>query len=244
VIQPGADTGVPVAPVLVLWDVDHTLIENGGVSKATYRRAFELLTGIVPMHPVQTDGRTDVLIMRNLLDRHGIEPTDDLLKEAAELLPAALSSMTDRLRDVGYALPGASAALFALANEPGVVQTALTGNVKANAYTKLATFGLHEHLDLDVGGYGSDAEVRSQLVNIARGRATSKYGVSFSAAMTVLIGDTPRDVRAGHDGGAYVIGVASGESTTDELLAEGADAVLADLGDTGLVIRTVLAVRR
>ena len=32
-------------PLLVLWDVDGTLINNGGVSKMAYARGFELLTG-------------------------------------------------------------------------------------------------------------------------------------------------------------------------------------------------------
>jgi hypothetical protein len=48
----------------VLWDVDHTLIENGGVSKETYALAFELLTGCVPSVRPATDGRTDFQIMR------------------------------------------------------------------------------------------------------------------------------------------------------------------------------------
>ncbi len=32
-------------PRLVLWDVDHTLIENAGVSKEIYSAAFAILTG-------------------------------------------------------------------------------------------------------------------------------------------------------------------------------------------------------
>jgi hypothetical protein len=32
-------------PRLVLWDVDHTLIENAGVSKEIYATAFHALTG-------------------------------------------------------------------------------------------------------------------------------------------------------------------------------------------------------
>ena len=31
--------------LLVLWDIDHTLIENHGVNKEIYALAFELLTG-------------------------------------------------------------------------------------------------------------------------------------------------------------------------------------------------------
>ena len=34
-----------VSPILVLWDIDHTLIENHGVNKETYALAFTLLTG-------------------------------------------------------------------------------------------------------------------------------------------------------------------------------------------------------
>jgi hypothetical protein len=36
------------AKTLVLWDVDHTLIENSGVSKENYALAFEFLTGRAP----------------------------------------------------------------------------------------------------------------------------------------------------------------------------------------------------
>jgi hypothetical protein len=62
------DQKVPAAPpeLLVLWDVDHTLIENGGMSRATYILAYELLTGQRPTSPPVTDGRTDVAIMVSL----------------------------------------------------------------------------------------------------------------------------------------------------------------------------------
>jgi hypothetical protein len=44
----------PAARVLVLWDIDHTLIENDGVSKATYALAAELLTGHLTTTPPVT----------------------------------------------------------------------------------------------------------------------------------------------------------------------------------------------
>ena len=58
---------------LVLWDVDHTLIENGGVSKATYTLAFELLTGHAPSVRPTTDGRTDFQIMHELLSANSVD---------------------------------------------------------------------------------------------------------------------------------------------------------------------------
>jgi len=51
-----------------------------------------------------------------------------------------------------------------------------------------------------------------------------------------LIGDTERDVAAGRDGGAKVVGVATGVTSEDELRAAGADAVLADLADVNALV--------
>lgn len=61
--------------VLLLWDVDHTLIENSGVSKATYALAFEKLTGADPAVEPGTDGRTDLEIMRNLFTANDVDLT-------------------------------------------------------------------------------------------------------------------------------------------------------------------------
>jgi Predicted phosphatases len=231
------------SPLLVLWDVDGTLINNGGVSKEAYAGGFTALTGRVLEHPVITDGQTDPAIMRSLLVRHGIEPTPELLAQVDDVMPAALEALVPRLRERGHAQPGAREAIAALARQAGVVQSVLTGNIAPNGYTKLAAFGLHASLDFEVGGYGSDSEVRADLVNAARRKATSKYGVPFDPVSTVLIGDTPRDVEAGRVGGAYVIAVATGEYDAEQLLAEGADIALSDLRDTDLVVRTVLAAR-
>jgi hypothetical protein len=57
--------------VLLLWDVDHTLIENSGVSKAVYARAFQMMTRCAPEVQPDTDGRTDYKIVRNLFTAKG-----------------------------------------------------------------------------------------------------------------------------------------------------------------------------
>ncbi len=230
---------VPARWLLVLWDVDHTLIENNGVNKETYAKAFELLTGRQAEHRAETDGRTEPEIMRNMLTAHGIEPTDDYLGRVVEVLEAATAANASRLRDRGHELPGARVALAALQGMPGIVQSVLSGNTRPNAYTKLSAFGLHEYLDLEVGGYGSDDDVRANLVGVAQERASAKYGVSFGPATTVLVGDTPRDVRAGLDGGAHVVAVASGSDDMESLRKAGADVVLPDLRDTQAVVRAV-----
>jgi phosphoglycolate phosphatase-like HAD superfamily hydrolase len=219
--------------------MDHTLIENNGVNKETYAEAFELLTGRQAEHRAETDGRTEPEIMRNMLVAHGIEPAGDYLARVVEVLETATANNASRLRDRGHELPGARDALAALQGMAGCVQSVLSGNTRPNAYTKLSAFGLHEYLDFEVGGYGSDSEVRADLVRVAQERASAKYGVSFGPATTVLVGDTPRDVRAGLDGGAHVVAVASGSDDVAILRKEGADVVLPDLRDTRAVVRAV-----
>jgi phosphoglycolate phosphatase-like HAD superfamily hydrolase len=62
-------------------------------------------------------------------------------------------------------------------------------------------------------------------------RAEAKYGVAFTPSRVVVVGDTPHDVQGAHDAGVRAVGVATGASSTDDLLSAGADAVLPDLTD-------------
>jgi phosphoglycolate phosphatase-like HAD superfamily hydrolase len=195
--------------LLVLWDVDHTLIENGGVSKETHLAAFEVLTGRPAEHQPDTEGRTDPEIMRNMLADHEMPVAEEYEARLFDALKQALTSKKPRLQRLGHALAGASDAILALRDVPGVVQSVLTGNIQPNAFTKVSAFGLHEHLDFEVGRYGSDDVIRANLVAVAQKRAGLKYGAVFDRSNTVLIGDTPRDVEAGKRGGACVVAVAS-----------------------------------
>jgi phosphoglycolate phosphatase-like HAD superfamily hydrolase len=238
-----ADLTACQVPLLVLWDVDGTLIHNGGVSKEAYAAGFRQLTGQDTAVAVITDGQTDPAIIRSLLTRNGIEPTDELLARVPEVMPQPLAALAPRLRERGHAKPGAREAIAALSEQPAVVQSVLTGNIQPNAFIKTSAFGLHAGLDFEVGGYGSDSEVRAQLVDAARAKAAAKYGHTWCPDTTVLIGDTPRDVEAGLLGGAHVIAVATGEYDAEQLAAAGAGVVLADLRDTDAVVRAVLALR-
>jgi phosphoglycolate phosphatase-like HAD superfamily hydrolase len=228
--------------LLLLWDIDGTLIDDGGASGAIYPAAFERLTGRPAQHLVAHAGRTELDIMDELFAQHGVGRLAPQLVTAE--LVAQLHRREGALRAAGRVLPGAVAALRAMGERPGVVQSVLTGNLRANALLKLEAFGLAEFMDLEVGAYGSDARERAALVPVARRRAAAAYGHSFDADGTVLIGDTPRDVLAARLGGARVIAVASGASSGAVLRAAGADVVLADLRDTAALLGAVQALRR
>ncbi|HEX5405069.1 MAG TPA: HAD hydrolase-like protein [Pseudonocardiaceae bacterium] len=229
---------------LVLWDVDHTLIENGGVSKATYARAFELLTGHAPDVRPMTDGRTDFQIMRELLAANSVDA--DQYTEGSQLQDVLLAAMDEKapeLPERGHVLPGVVEALTALSTVPTAVQSVLTGNISPNAFAKLHAFDLDKWVDLDVGGFGSDDIVRSKLVDSARRKVEAKYGLAFDRSSTVLVGDTLLDIKAAHDGDAKVIAVATGVYSVEQLTDAGADHVLESLADFGQFADALLAVR-
>src|SRR5262249_41981023 len=78
----------------------------------------------------------------------------------------------------------------------------------------LAAAGLTRHLDLEVGSYGDQHEIRAELVAPARAAAAAAYGQDFGGTATVLVGDTPLDVAAALATGARAVGVATGHFST------------------------------
>ena len=78
------------------------------------------------------------------------------------------------------------------------------------------------------GGYGSDSENRTQLVCRAAERGSEFHGGSISPDNVYVIGDTPRDIDAGREGGFQTVGVATGKYSREELKAAGATLAISD----------------
>jgi phosphoglycolate phosphatase len=224
---------------LVLWDIDHTLIETRGVGSLVYAEAFAKVTG----HPLEKmpelAGRTEPVIFREALKANGIEPDEDLYEQFAAEQARGYAVHVDELRTRGRALPGAAEALHALSKRNDVLQSVLTGNTRPSAEIKLRAFDLDRYLDFDIGAYGTDDDVRAHLVDIARRRAEKTHGVDFAADATILIGDTPNDVAAAQASRARIIAVATGRDTAADLAKAGAPTVLTDLTDTPAVLAAI-----
>ncbi|GAA2370025.1 HAD family hydrolase [Dactylosporangium salmoneum] len=226
--------------VLVLWDVDHTLVDVDGLGREAYDLAFLRRFGRPVEHQPPMAGRTDRAIAADMLRRNGVAVTEGHLEDLREGAEAALDELAHLLPTRGRALPGAAEALSALAGRAG--QTLLTGNVRRIAEVKLGPFGLTAHLDLDAGAYGWSHEVRAELVAIARANARARFDRHF--AKVVLIGDTPEDVGAALHGEAGVVAVATGRYGADELDRAGAHVTLADLADTQRVLEAIRTAAR
>jgi phosphoglycolate phosphatase len=224
---------------LVLWDIDHTLIETRGVGSQVYAEAFAKVTGRPLKKMPELAGRTEPVIFREALKINGIEPSEELYDEFAAEQAHGYAARLDELRARGRALPGAAEALRELSMRDDVIQSVLTGNTRPSAEIKLRAFDLDRYLDLDIGAYGTDDDTRANLVAIARRRAEKSHGHTFDDGATVLIGDTPNDVAAARASGARITAVATGKDAAAGLAAAGADTVLPDLTDRSAVIASI-----
>ena len=225
---------------LVLWDVDLTLVDARGLGSGWYRTALEAAIGLELRQLPTFAGRTERAITMEVLTAHDIEPTEELIARLHVELVGAAGREHSLLAELGHALPGSAEALAALADQPDVVQSLVTGNLVEIARYKLEAFGLDRHVDFEIGGYGTVSEHRPVLVTEAMRLATAKHGTDFPPEAVVVIGDTPHDVDAALHHGAIAIGVATGRSTEADLRDAGAHTVLADLRDTDAVLAAVL----
>jgi phosphoglycolate phosphatase len=225
-----------VAELLVLWDVDYTLVSADGLGTRLYEVVFREMFGRELTVVAPKAGRTDRAIIGDTLALAGVPPS------AAGPFLAALERVAEADGVPGPVRPlaGAAAAIAALA-AAGIRQSVLTGNVRPMAALKLRRAGLRDHLDLAAGAYGDVHEIRAELVTAARATAARVYGMSFDGPATVLIGDTPLDVEAALATGARVVAVATGSYGAAELAAAGAHVVLPDLIDADQVVAAVTA---
>ncbi len=218
------------APVL-LFDIDGTLIVSGGAGSRALEQAFVELTGIErALNGVRLDGATDLAIVREALEHGGQKVTPELMEQLVSRYTALLPG--ELARADGYRLlEGVEALLEKLAAELRVFGLC-TGNVREGARAKLAHGGVWEHFTRTFeGGFGSDGEIRSDIVRAALRRAEAHRGRALKPMEALVIGDTPRDVTAAHEVGVPVLAVATGRYTAAQLREAGADMVVDSLAE-------------
>ena len=214
-----------VAIRAVLFDIDGTLLVTGGAGAVAWQRAYRELYDVdanIEEHTQagMTDPEIAAIVFREVLGRAGSE------SERATAINAYLSHLADAVAEsTGYrVMPGIEQLLPRLAEE-GVLLGIVTGNIESAAHLKLARGNLDRFFSF--GGYGSDSRDRTELTKRAIERGGVVAGSPLDRAATVAVGDTPRDVIAGHGAGIRVIGVATGNYTVEQLTEADADWALA-----------------
>ena len=211
----------------ILFDIDGTLLVTGGAGAVAWQRAFREMHGIeanIDEHTRagMTDPEIAAIVFREVIGREGTAT------ERAEAISGYLSHLQAAVDESdGYrVMPGIEELLPRLA-EGGVLLGIVTGNIEAAAHVKLARGDLNRYFTF--GGYGSDSSDRTELTRKAIERGGEVRGEPLDPAATISVGDTPRDVAAGHGAGIKVVGVATGNFTVAELEAAEADWAIADV---------------
>jgi phosphoglycolate phosphatase-like HAD superfamily hydrolase len=215
-------TAVPgPRPDAVLFDIDGTLLVTGGAGAAAWRLAFRELHDVdVDIDDHTTAGMTDpeiaAIIFREVLGREGsTEERSRAIGRYLKHLPETVAASE------GYTvMPGIEALLPDLI-ERGLLLGLVTGNIETAAHIKLARADLNRFFSF--GGYGSDSADRVEVTEAALRRGLMVSGGELSDGGCIAVGDTPRDVRAGHGAGIGVVGVATGRYSVGELREAGAD---------------------
>jgi phosphoglycolate phosphatase len=205
----------------VLFDIDSTLIVTGGAGGRAWQRAFDELYGVEANVAEHTDaGMTDPeiasIVFREVLGRKGnAEERSKAIGRYLKHLPETVAESD------GYrAMPGIAELLDELIDK-GLLLGLVTGNIEAAAHIKLSRAGFNRFFSF--GGYGSDSADRTEVTKAALGRAELVSGGTLSRAACIAVGDTPRDIRAGHGAGLEVVGVATGRYSVEDLREAGAD---------------------
>ncbi|CAM5409951.1 haloacid dehalogenase-like hydrolase [Streptomyces violaceorubidus] len=169
--------------VLVLWDIDRTLLYTGDIDRRVYKETFTSVVGRSPTAlPARGTGVTMPLAVRELLRVNQV-PEQDVETFAARIvdeLPKRLAGHRELLVNDGVIMPGAVDVLAAVQQAEHLIPTVVTGNLRGSAETKLSELGLIGYLDTTIGGYASDDPHRPALVRIAQDRAAAKHGGPFN----------------------------------------------------------------
>jgi phosphoglycolate phosphatase len=213
----------------VLFDIDGTLLVTGGAGGVAWQRGFEQLYGVEANVAEHTDaGMTDpeiaAIVFREVIGREGSA------EERAKAIGCYLKHLPDAVAESdGYrVMPGVEGLLDRLI-DAGVLLGLVTGNIEAAAHIKLARGRLNRFFSF--GGYGSDSPDRTEVTKAALSRGELVSGGSLQNSSCISVGDTPRDVTAGHGAGIKVVGVATGSYSVEELEQAGADWAISQVAD-------------
>ncbi len=205
--------------ILVLWDIDGTLIEIGQGREDKHRRAVETVAACKVPEQERQGGKTDLQIISEIVSDNNLR---------SEVVPTALT-MLDLLTAEELQLQplpateNAKQTLCEVANR-GWENGLLTGNTHVRAKLKLQSAGLLEKISSRFFFDGQAAQDRFQL-----GRDVAETLAQSGVNSVVVVGDTPLDIQASRFAGFSCVAVATGSFSSDELSFFEPDLLIQDL---------------
>ncbi len=131
-------------------------------------------------------------------------------------------------------LPGIASLIDRLDKNPEVTLGLLTGNYPETGRLKITAAGINPQVFV-LGAFGDDVPDslnRDDLPPVA----ISRYkNIQSSPANTTILGDTIHDIQCAKTHACRALGVATGYTSKNDLIAAGADLALDDLSDVDAV---------
>ncbi|HYD02055.1 MAG TPA: haloacid dehalogenase-like hydrolase [Phycisphaerales bacterium] len=232
--------------VLILFDIDATLVLTSRSGLWAMELAGQELFGDnFLIRDVEFAGRLDTLIIPEIFERSAVPVTPENL---ARYKARYAELLEQRLADPGVVktvLPGVRELLAEIGSRraAGVDVTVglLTGNYEHTGRMKLRHCGL----DLSpfvVNAFADDAfhphGSRDDLPPVALRRYRERHGREADPSRTVIIGDSPADVRCAKVNGCRALAVATGVHSLEQLRActpHAPDLAVQSLADTAAV---------
>lgn len=199
---------------LLLLDLDGTLLlDDGYAGGHAMERAAEDVFGVIleerAVARSEPWGKTDRRIIRDVLRGAGLDDAridggmDDWMAAAGEAFEAEADRAAAWWRVRDRAVP-----VLRSLRDSGHVVAVLSGNLEPIARSKLRRMGLEALVEPRQGAYGSEHEVRAELVALARRRAGSRRE-PWPPERTVIVGDTPGHIAAATADGCRAVVFAS-----------------------------------
>jgi phosphoglycolate phosphatase len=223
---------------LVIFDMDQTLVEVIDVHDEATRRVFKSFFNVeARLNEMDYAGRSLTDSFRVLAGIKGI-PESEIRERLPRMLEAYDRAFAENLpADASrFILPGVIRLLDELTGA-GHFLALYTGDSPAVVRSVLDATGL--------GGYfpyrfcGTEVAARADMIKQAAAMAARVTGREFKGSDIVVIGDSVRDIEAGHAFGTLVISVATGKHTREELAAAGPDYLFDTLEDDCAVVQAI-----
>lgn len=222
---------------VIFFDIDGTLLNTGGAGQKAMERALvEEFAIDFPFEGVLTAGRTDRGITDEIFERYNFENTvgnrERFRTAYLQQLPQSLSDMP------GLLLPNAIDLLNDLARQSHLKLSLLTGNYADGAWIKLKYYELDHYFEF--GGFGDHNANRNDVARSALNIASQAMNRTIDGSDTLVIGDTPADIRCARAIGASVVAVATGTYDVEELDKHSPDFLCEDFRETETVVNRIL----
>jgi phosphoglycolate phosphatase-like HAD superfamily hydrolase len=239
-----ADNTDPSSLRILLWDIDGTLMRS--VRQDAYKDyTAPMLEGIFGtsgrLAEMRVSGMTDLQIVAEALRDSGI--TQAHISDQVHGLRSRYMLELERVTGTGeqffHLLPGVHETLKATSEHSRYRNALLTGNMEPAARLKIRLVGLSEFFQLP-GAFGDDSYDRRDLPAVAHDRISRHLKMELAPSQFIVIGDTPNDIACARHYGSRSVAVATGRMySAEDLLEHKPDALLPNLADPELVLRTL-----